>query len=356
MDHCGIDIFLAILAQGRAGKQTFHIIQWDSDFKQPMVYPGPYPCWMVDPEVTGHLEKPVSHQCTFCQHIVRHFPDSWQLGWLDDKNKPLHTFLQMFNTKNNIQNIIEKSELCGVDFVAKIWRAELERFFPLLDPPETRSWGYPLGYSNTSDLRAFKNLFYLYRPEEIDDIIRNFEDETHDLALDNGSSRSVSLRQDMNTANTSREHPDFWSVVADSADLSSLSYGPVWVSGRSISPNHTSSAVDPSLSQFSDIQDTDFEFFGPEPPPEPLYYQNNTDMITNVTNQEQMDSSASFTSDDQMVTTANGTMNHVLKKRPHSQLFVSPSPMAIFIHAGAGYHSLQNESVHLAICSKYAPF
>lgn len=28
-------------------------------------------------------------------------------------------------------------------------------------------------------------------------------------------------------------------------------------------------------------------------------------------------------------------------------------PQAIFIHAGAGFHSVQNEKVHLSVCSKY---
>lgn len=48
----------------------------------------------------------------------------------------------------------------------------------------------------------------------------------------------------------------------------------------------------------------------------------------------------------------NNTMNRVLKKRSHQAYAESSPPMAIFIHAGAGYHSIQNENSHLAMCSK----
>lgn len=47
---------------------------------------------------------------------------------------------------------------------------------------------------------------------------------------------------------------------------------------------------------------------------------------------------------------ATSPMDSSHKKR--SRQAYLEMPMSIFIHAGAGYHSLQNESVHLAICSK----
>lgn len=55
----------------------------------------------------------------------------------------------------------------------------------------------------------------------------------------------------------------------------------------------------------------------------------------------------------QMAMAADGTLDRVLRKRPHCSTYEARPPMAIFIHAGAGYHSLQNENVHLSICSKY---
>lgn len=45
---------------------------------------------------------------------------------------------------------------------------------------------------------------------------------------------------------------------------------------------------------------------------------------------------------------ANGTVDRVLK-RMHKGKFTG----AIFIHAGAGFHSHQNERVHLEACSEY---
>lgn len=44
--------------------------------------------------------------------------------------------------------------------------------------------------------------------------------------------------------------------------------------------------------------------------------------------------------------------SNVVKKRSH-QAFLE-MPQAIFIHAGAGFHSIQNEKIHLSVCSKYA--
>ncbi|KAJ4414088.1 hypothetical protein N0V82_008119 [Gnomoniopsis sp. IMI 355080] len=44
--------------------------------------------------------------------------------------------------------------------------------------------------------------------------------------------------------------------------------------------------------------------------------------------------------------------NHNTKKRSH-QIYLE-MPQAIFIHAGAGYHSIQNEKMHLTVCSKAA--
>lgn len=61
---------------------------------------------------------------------------------------------------------------------------------------------------------------------------------------------------------------------------------------------------------------------------------------------------AGLTYDEQMNMPPNHTMDRVLKKRRHSSILESRPPMAIFIHAGAGYHSLQNENIHLAVCSK----
>lgn len=54
-----------------------------------------------------------------------------------------------------------------------------------------------------------------------------------------------------------------------------------------------------------------------------------------------------------MTMATNGTIDRMLRKRPHSSNYEARPPMAIFIHAGAGYHSIQNENVHLSICSKY---
>lgn len=47
---------------------------------------------------------------------------------------------------------------------------------------------------------------------------------------------------------------------------------------------------------------------------------------------------------------ADGTVDRLIRKRdPTGDR--RPS-MAVFIHAGAGYHSVQNENVHLTLCAK----
>lgn len=39
---------------------------------------------------------------------------------------------------------------------------------------------------------------------------------------------------------------------------------------------------------------------------------------------------------------------------PASKSRIGPELCAIFIHAGAGYHSVQNEKLHLEVCAEYA--
>lgn len=46
----------------------------------------------------------------------------------------------------------------------------------------------------------------------------------------------------------------------------------------------------------------------------------------------------------------DGTVDRLIKKR--SSAGDQRPSMAVFIHAGAGYHSLQNENVHLTMCAK----
>lgn len=76
--------------------------------------------------------------------------------------------------------------------------------------------------------------------------------------------------------------------------------------------------------------DTDRDFFGSVPTSEP--------------------SPASDMSGDKIHVGADGTVDRLIKKRdPTGDR--RPS-MAIFVHAGAGYHSVQNENVHLATCGK----
>lgn len=54
--------------------------------------------------------------------------------------------------------------------------------------------------------------------------------------------------------------------------------------------------------------------------------------------------------DNQLGVGADGTVDRLIKKRSS---IGNPRPtMAVFIHAGAGYHSLQNENVHLTMCAK----
>ena len=38
---------------------------------------------------------------------------------------------------------------------------------------------------------------------------------------------------------------------------------------------------------------------------------------------------------------------------PASKSRIGPELCAIFIHAGAGYHSVQNEKLHLEVCAEY---
>lgn len=57
-------------------------------------------------------------------------------------------------------------------------------------------------------------------------------------------------------------------------------------------------------------------------------------------------------SKDKLDVGADGTVDRLMKKRDPTG-DQRPS-MAVFIHAGAGYHSLQNENVHLTLCAKAA--
>lgn len=53
---------------------------------------------------------------------------------------------------------------------------------------------------------------------------------------------------------------------------------------------------------------------------------------------------------DHLNVTADGTVDRFIKKRvavPDER-----DTMAVFVHAGAGYHSLQNEHIHLTMCAK----
>lgn len=53
---------------------------------------------------------------------------------------------------------------------------------------------------------------------------------------------------------------------------------------------------------------------------------------------------------DHLNVTADGTVDRFIKRRvavPDER-----DTMAVFVHAGAGYHSLQNEHVHLTMCAK----
>lgn len=55
-------------------------------------------------------------------------------------------------------------------------------------------------------------------------------------------------------------------------------------------------------------------------------------------------------SKDKLDVGADGTVDRLMKKRDPTG-DKRPS-MAVFVHAGAGYHSLQNENVHLGLCAK----
>jgi hypothetical protein len=79
-----------------------------------------------------------------------------------------------------------------------------------------------------------------------------------------------------------------------------------------------------------DATDPNDHFFGPLPPTHP--------------------SPAQFVAEDKLGVGADGTVDRLIKKRTSAD-DQRPS-MAIFIHAGAGYHSLQNENVHLTMCAK----
>lgn len=45
----------------------------------------------------------------------------------------------------------------------------------------------------------------------------------------------------------------------------------------------------------------------------------------------------------------DGTVDRIWKRSPRAPV------AAIFIHAGAGYHSTTNEKVHLDACAEYVP-
>lgn len=79
-----------------------------------------------------------------------------------------------------------------------------------------------------------------------------------------------------------------------------------------------------------DSYDPNRHFFGPLTPSQP--------------------SPASNMPEDKIGVGADGTVDRLIRKRDPTG-DQRPS-MAVFIHAGAGYHSLQNENVHLTLCAK----
>lgn len=61
-------------------------------------------------------------------------------------------------------------------------------------------------------------------------------------------------------------------------------------------------------------------------------------------------STASYMAGEKLGVGADGTVDRLIKKR--DPIGDQRPSMAVFIHAGAGYHSLQNENVHLTMCAK----
>lgn len=138
----------------------------------------------------------------------------------------------------------------------------------------------------------------------------------------------------METSDTQSEGID-WTEVSNTVDLSSLVDERNAVSSQAGSP--IPSVIDASPSDFTISDLAHFNL--------PDAFVEESELVW-----EQTRDSADLCDDEQMETTVNGTMDRVLKKRSH-QAYMG-TPMAVFIHAGAGYHSLQNEGAHLAMCSK----
>lgn len=63
------------------------------------------------------------------------------------------------------------------------------------------------------------------------------------------------------------------------------------------------------------------------------------------------DTDSDITNSDTNTTFATMPRTKFVKKQSH-QTYLE-MPQAIFIHAGAGFHSVQNEKIHLSVCSRY---
>lgn len=375
----GLFDFVALLRRAMEGQQpTSQIIFQDG---QPVVYPGTHPCDLISFGATNH-KKPwdvYNPDCHLCWHVLSNFPDRWKLKNLcDDQHN--HVFITKFNEEHDIQQLIQEDQ---VDFA---WRTSLESLFHVLElvdknqycglsvcfeslktvtskaPEELRehsAWDRAI---STEDLQWnwARNAFDIHDPKRCTLSSHPFQvcpcnlldiwpttlcpspvrpgpsgPPPSDFSCASGNCWSdTEADDDMATSDTQSAIID-WMEVSNTVNLSSHFDERDALSSQASST--IPSVIDASLSSFTNFDPAHSGF---------------SDLLVEKSEWtwEQTHDDADLYDDEQMETTVDGTMDRVLKKRSHQAYMATP--MAVFIHAGAGYHSLQNESVHLAMCSK----
>lgn len=392
-------VFVDLARQVASGrKDTYHVIEQAG---MPTVYPFAFHCQLADPTTKAHdhdewkgdrLHVHEDTDCTFCKHLYRYFPREWRLDNLKPEKEHLHAFVLKFNKENDINKLIQEG------LVGQTWRDALEPFFDLgqySDRELNQLNATGISYSQ----EALWNLTYINDinvpnfwadsdgawtesiriPDDNDPFYDPFCEPPHPLSgfnfapfhlkgvdrchsgcpeyrrvfhqrlleledhtdTDEQPSSTTygwgSPRDDMSNLGAPNEVSDAWSSDSDLVDLSAV------VENRN--PNSRPKSPAPS-----------FDLFMPTPRvsdfsrPTFLPFHDCPEFEADETK-----SSADLSDDKQWDPTVNDKCNMVDWGRKNKDGVEKDleNQMAIFIHAGAGYHSLQNERVHLAMCSRY---
>lgn len=256
---------------------------------------------------------------------------SWQLANFCKADESLCKYLHVVHrdpTNSNVEGGASRSRLVEDElFFIKDWLVAGQRLFhyPF---PHLKLWPNHQFYQKCLDCNINPPAYNNIQDREVFDERLNwkfrFADNGSNAYWRKYSSEFPVLDSLPNTQRAATSPERQWNV-----NLASLS-----TSFSTLQLNESESAWtssnSPSDLEVMDSRNPNQDFFGPLNPFKP--------------------SSSTDTSEDHLGVGADGAVDRYRNKRVSSG-DQRPS-MAVFIHAGAGYHSIQNEGLHLAMCSK----